>query len=92
LEEALNPSALGFGLIILGVFLIFIGLLMMIVLRGGEVEWGGGAIIFIGPFPIAIGGGKLGWFALLIAALLALAMIILLFTTTYWGKPAGKGG
>ncbi len=69
----------GTALIALGFLLILIGMLISVVSNLKNVEWGGGAIIFIGPIPIAIGGGKLGWIALLIAALLALAMLVALF-------------
>ena len=57
--------------------LTIIGFVLMVV-GSANVEWGGGAVIFIGPFPIVIGGGKLGWIAILISVLLALTMVLLI--------------
>ena len=78
-------SGLGLGLILLGFILIFVG--VALVALGGAGEWGGGAVIFIGPFPIAIGGGRLGGLALLIAVLLALGTILLLVAGSLQQKP-----
>ncbi|ALU11877.1 hypothetical protein EYM_05695 [Ignicoccus islandicus DSM 13165] len=70
---------LGVPLIILGITLIVIGIIVSVLSKAQNVEWGGGAVIFIGPVPIVIGGGKLGWLAILIAVLLAFAMILMTF-------------
>ncbi len=72
-------------LIILGFLLIFIGFLALILTSiRGNVEWGGGLVVFIGPIPIVIGGGRLSKFAVLMAVLLAIAMLIAL---ALWTKP-----
>ncbi len=72
-------------LIVFGFILIFIGFVALVLmsLKGG-VEWGGGLVIFIGPIPIVVGGGRLSKFAVLMAVLLAIAMLIAL---ALWSKP-----
>jgi len=62
----------GFALIMLGVLLIFLGVLAGAVKGGGEVEAGG--VIIIGPIPIVFGtSGR----AALAAAVLGLVMLLL---------------
>ncbi len=73
-------SDVGILFIILSIILFIVGVVLLVVGNRAKVEWGGGLVIFIGPFPIVIGGGKLGWLAILIAVLLALSMIILIST------------
>ena len=67
----------GLPLILIGFMLIVIGILITVISSAGNVEWGGGLVVFIGPFPIVIGGGKLGWVAILTAVILTIAMIVL---------------
>ncbi len=76
----------GWSLILLGILLTFVGFIVMILGSASKVEWGGGAVIFIGPIPIVIGGGRLGWIAILIAVLLAFMMIIMMFAFP-WKAP-----
>ena len=78
-------QGLGFSMIILGIILIFLGTVLLIVSSAGG-EWGGGLIVFVGPFPIAIGGGKLGKLALLIAALLLIATILMMLVSFRMGR------
>ncbi len=72
-------EGLGFTLVLFGVILVFLGIALLMLSNVGNVEWGGGLVIFIGPIPIVIGGGKLGKLAILIAVLLAIAMILMFF-------------
>jgi len=81
----LELQGLGFSMIILGIILIFLGTVLLIVSSAGG-EWGGGLIVFVGPFPIAIGGGKLGKLALLIAALLLIATILMMLVSFRMGR------
>ena len=71
-------------MIFLGIILVFVGMVLLVLGSVGTGEWGGGLVVFIGPFPIAIGGGKLGKVALLIAVLLAIAMMLMIFVGYRW--------
>jgi len=81
----LELQGLGFSMIILGIILIFLGTALLVISSVGG-EWGGGLIVFIGPFPIAIGGGKLGKLALLIAALLLIATVLIMLVSVRVGR------
>jgi len=62
----------GFALIMLGVLLVFLGVLAGALRSGGDVEAGG--VIIIGPIPIVFGtSGR----AALAAAILGLVMLVL---------------
>ena len=71
-------AEVGFVLIVLAIAFLVIGVVLMLLGSKAKVEWGGGVVIFIGPFPIVIGGGRLGWLAILIGVLLALTMALLI--------------
>ena len=71
-------TEVGFILIVLAIAFLVIGVVLMLLGSKAKVEWGGGVVIFIGPFPIVIGGGRLGWLAILIGVLLALTMALLI--------------
>ena len=71
----MDLTSLGWSLVFLGIALTIIGIILMVIPSASNVEWGGGgAVIFIGPIPIVIGGGKYGWLAILIAVIIALMM------------------
>jgi len=73
------------ALIFLGFILIFVGMVALILMSlRGNVEWGGGLVVFIGPIPIVIGGGRLSKFAVLMAVLLAIAMLLMV---GLWYRP-----
>ncbi len=71
-----NPLAL------IGMLLIFLGIIFIIIsaIHGtGEVKSGGGAVIFIGPIPIAIGTNK-AW------AITALVIGIIIYLLFFFSK------
>jgi|GEM_PF-1158612 len=63
-------------LMVAGAFLIVAGLF----LSGGEVS--GGAVIFIGPIPIVLGGGPLGEVLALAVVVMAIMSLALAFILT----------
>jgi len=69
-----------FLLFIIGFFLIFVGIILLIVatvLSDGSANFG--AFIFIGPFPIVVGAGpKAPWMVLFAIILAALSIIMFL--------------
>ncbi len=76
-------AEVGFLFIIIAIILLVLGISIILLGSKAKVEWGGGVVIFIGPFPIVIGGGKLGWLAILIAVLLAFTSILLIIANKW---------
>ncbi|NPA84384.1 MAG: DUF131 domain-containing protein [Crenarchaeota archaeon] len=74
----MDLQSLGLSVIFLGILLVFLGMILMVLGSVGRAEWGGGLVVFVGPIPIAVGGGRLGKIALLIAVLLAIAMMLMI--------------
>lgn len=76
------------GLVLLGFFLVFlsvIGIIVVSFLYGGETS--GGVVVFIGPFPIALGWGEWGPVLILVGAIFSLLMLLeILFLTGKIGK------
>ncbi len=65
-------------LFIIGFFLIFIGIIILIVavvLSGDSVNFG--ALIFVGPFPIVVGAGPEATWMVLFAIIIAVLSIIM---------------
>jgi uncharacterized membrane protein len=65
---------LGFVLVVVGAFVV---LAAMVVSGGGSVS--GGAVIFIGPFPIVIGAGPDAEWLILIGTVIAVLSVVLFF-------------
>lgn len=65
----------------IGILLIFAGIIFLIIsaTQGSDIKSGGGAVIFIGPIPIAIGTDK-KW------ALIALILGIILYLMFFLSK------
>ena len=77
-EEGVEVSSRLFGLLILGVALIFIGVAVLVVastVLGGSGSVG--VVIFIGPFPIVFGKGPDAIWLILIGIIIAVLSIVL---------------
>ncbi len=62
-------------LIFLGTFLIFVGLMLLVLRNKGKVE--GGALIMIGPIPIVLGSStRIIKFLILLAVVLVLIIFL----------------
>jgi len=82
-EEGIPVSSRFFLLLILGFVLVVVGIAVILVAAvfygGGSVS--GGAVIFIGPFPIVIGAGPdVAWIVLfsIILAVLSIVMFLVM--------------
>ncbi len=77
-DEGIEVSSRLFGFLILGVALIFIGIVVLVV---ASVVLGGsgsvGVVIFIGPFPIVFGKGPDAVWLILIGIIIAVLSIVL---------------
>ena len=77
-DEGIEVSSRLFGFLMLGVALIFIGIVVLIV---ASVVLGGsgsaGVVIFIGPFPIVFGKGPDAVWLILIGIIIAVLSIVL---------------
>jgi len=83
-------SAVPFKLFFLGFLLVFVGVLVLVVaaLLGGDTSVSGGAIVIVWFIPIVVGAGPYAFFAILLAAILA----ILAFVVFVWmRRQASKG-
>lgn len=76
-DEGIEVSSRLFNLILLGIVLIFVGIIVVVVayvvLGSGSV----GAIIFIGPFPIVFGSGPNATWLILVGIILAVVSVII---------------
>jgi uncharacterized membrane protein len=73
----IEVSSRFFNLIILGIALIFVGIVVVVV---ASVVWGSrsfGAVIFIGPFPIVFGSGPNATWLILIGVILSVVSVII---------------
>jgi len=79
-EETLMSAAL-FKLFFLGFFLMFVGIVVLIVAAAlqGDTNVSVGLIVFIGPIPIILGAGPNASFALLIALILTIVGFVVFF-------------
>ena len=87
-DEGIEVSSRLFNLIILGIALVFIGVLVVVVasvfLGSGSV----GGVILIGPFPIVFGSGQNASWLILVGVLLSIvSIIIFLLMNRRLGKP-----
>ena len=68
-------------LFLLGFFLMFVGVVFLIVAvtLQGDMSASGGLVIFIGPFPIILGAGPHASLALLLAVILTIVGFVVFF-------------
>ncbi len=87
-QEQESTSILPLKLFLLGFFLIFAGLIVLVAsaLLGDDATVSGGAIIFVGPIPIILGAGPYGFSAVVLAAVLTLIG----FVVFVWMKRQGS--
>jgi uncharacterized membrane protein len=77
-DEGIEVSGRLFNFLILGIALIFIGIVILAVVSaffGGSVS--AGVVIFIGPFPIVFGKGPDAVWLILIGIIIAVLSIVL---------------
>ena len=77
-DEGITVSSRLFGFLILGIALVFIGIVVLVVASlvfgsSGSV----GVVIFIGPIPIVFGSGPNAGWLILIGIILAVLSIVL---------------
>jgi len=79
-EETLMSAAL-FKLFFLGFFLMFVGIVVLIVAAAlrGDTSASGGLVILIGPIPVILGAGPHASFALLLALILTIVGFVAFF-------------
>jgi uncharacterized membrane protein len=65
---------LGFVLVVVGVFVVLVAAVLY---GGGSVS--GGAVIFIGPFPIVIGAGPDAEWLILVGVIIAVLSLVVFF-------------
>ena len=84
------PKLIGIGilLVVIGMLVLFVGIIMSIVKSGtGKVE--GGGIIFIGPIPIVFGTSQEVTKILLVLAIILVILAMVLYLLIYKGmRPA----
>lgn len=70
---------IGFLLLIIGFVTVFLASVT------GDVTGGGALVVFIGPFPLAVGFGEYAPILILISVLIAVAMILVtLLSVKHW--------
>ena len=77
-DEGITVSSRLFGFLILGIALVFVGIVVLVVVSvvlgsSGSV----GVVIFIGPFPIVFGSGPNADWLILIGIILAVLSVVL---------------
>ena len=76
-DEGISVSSRLFGFLILGIALVFVGIVVLVVVSlvlgsSGSV----GVVIFIGPFPIVFGSGPNADWLILIGLILAVLSVV----------------
>lgn len=82
-------SSLPLKLFLFGLFLMFAGVIVLVVsaLLGGDGTVSGGAIIFVGPIPIVLGAGPHAFLAVVVAAVLTvIGFIVFLWMRRRFSK------
>jgi uncharacterized membrane protein len=79
-EEGIAVSNRLFGLLILGIILVFVGIVTLIVIslvfnNSSSV----GVVVFVGPFPIVFGSGPNSTWLILIGIILTVLSLVLFF-------------
>ena len=75
--EDIEVSSRFFNLIILGIALIFVGIVVVVVASVVLGSGSFGAVIFIGPFPIVFGSGPNATWLILIGIILSVVSVII---------------
>ena len=79
-EGGIAVSSRLFGLLILGIALVFVGIVVLVVVSlvfGSST--GVGVVVFIGPFPIVFGSGPDAAWLITIGVVLAALSVVLFF-------------
>jgi len=77
-DEGITVSSWLFGFLILGIALVFVGIVVLVVVSLFLGSLGSvGVVIFIGPFPIVFGSGPNATWLILIGIILAVLSIVL---------------
>jgi len=81
-QEHEAMSKLPLNLFLIGLFLMFAGVIVLVVsaLLGGNGTVSGGAIIFVGPIPIVLGAGPHAFLVVVVAAVLT----VIGFAVFFW--------
>jgi len=75
--EGIEVSSRFFNLIILGIALIFVGIVVVVVASVVLGSGSFGAVIFIGPFPIVLGSGPNATWLILVGIILSVVSVII---------------
>jgi len=75
-DEGIEVSSSFFYLIILGILLVFVGVIVVVVASVVSGSGNVGAVIFIGPFPIVFGSGPNATWLILVGIILAVISIL----------------
>jgi uncharacterized membrane protein len=80
-EQKEAQSRLPLKLFLFGFFLIFAGVIVLVVsaLLGGDGTVSTGTLIFVGPIPIILGSGPYSFWAIVLAAALTLVGFLVFF-------------
>jgi len=79
-EEGIPISNRLFWLLILGIVLVFVGIIVLVVIAsifGGSSS--AGVVVFIGPIPIVFGSGPNATWLILIGIILSVISLVLFF-------------
>ena len=79
-EEGIPISSRLFWLLILGIVLVFVGVIVLVVIASiFSGSSSAGVVVFIGPFPIVFGSGPNSTWLILIAIILTVLSLVLFF-------------
>ncbi len=76
-DEGIEVSGRLFNLIILGIALVFVGIVIVVVVSVISGFGSVGGVIFIGPFPIVFGSGPNAVWLILIGIILAIISVVI---------------
>jgi uncharacterized membrane protein len=79
-EEGIPISSRLFWLLILGIVLVFVGVIVLVVIVSiFSGSSSAGVVVFIGPFPIVFGSGPKATWLILIGIILSVISLVLFF-------------
>ena len=79
-EEGIPISSRLFWLLILGIVLVFVGVIVLVVIASiFSGSSSAGVVVFIGPFPIVFGSGPKATWLILIGVILSVISLVLFF-------------
>ncbi len=79
-EEGIPISSRLFWLLILGIVLVFVGIIVLVVIASiFSGSSSAGVVVFIGPFPIVFGSGPKATWLILIGVILSVLSLVLFF-------------